>query len=65
MSNNTKTPFKNIENQYIFSKKNTFLPKKTIISRKPSVSLMQTYIKLTLVQCKFGANLHQTYTYGV
>jgi hypothetical protein len=65
MSNNTKTPFKNIENQYIFSKKKHFFAKKTIISRKPSVRLMQTYIKLTLVQCKFGANLHQTYTYGV
>ena len=27
-----------------------------------SVSLVQTYIKLTLMECKFDANLHQTYT---
>ena len=51
MSNNTKTPFKNIENQYIFSKKKTFFCKKNNNFQK--------------TKCKFDVSLHQTYTCAV
>jgi hypothetical protein len=50
MSNNTKTPFKNIENQYIFSKKKHFFAKNNNFQK---------------TKCTFDANLHQTYTCAV